>query len=302
MRLLAVLAMFTTVLARPPEARAGACCVSASAVGVGRLLLWEQSAVGVRTSVGSRIGEWSTDGQWRADGSDYDALEWRSELWGHIRIVNQFSAVVRLPVLLTNTHANDLDVTGGGLSDLSVGLRYEPVLPGQYAGVPGIALFLGTTIPTGRAMHDADEPADVTSRGGWALTTGLSLERVILPWFIRADVSVVVPLAHTAEANMSKRFGVGVTTSLISGWEVVPSVVLSVLGQVAWEDDLHRNDVAVAGSNRLQPTVGLALSWRFLDHWTAQASVNTGIFADTIGINQVGQVTTTLGLRYGIFE
>ncbi len=302
MRLSAISVVLVVCLAPIQHARAGPCCVSASAAGVDRLLLWEHSAVGLRTTVTTRIGEWRPDGTWRADGGDYDVVEWHTELWGHLRLAGQLSAVLRLPAMLTHIHANELDTDGGGVADMSLGLRYEPLLPGQYAGVPGLAFFLGGVFPTGTATFDASDPADITTRGGWALTTGVSVESAASPWFIRGDVAITIPFAHEAEAGITRRYGVGVATALAAGWDIGANVVASLLASVAWEDELRRDGVAAAGSDRLQPTVGAALSWRFRDHWTLQLSVSTGVFADGAGVNQVGQVATTLGVRYGFFD
>ena len=57
----AVTLMLTLTLA--PPARAGACCMSATAAGNGRLLNWEDFALGLSSSMAYGMGRWTSDGE-----------------------------------------------------------------------------------------------------------------------------------------------------------------------------------------------------------------------------------------------
>lgn len=288
----------------PTPARAAPCCMSATAFGTGRLLIWEDFAFGLRTSVAGGLGQWDEDGAWHPyDG--YGELEWRSEVWGMGALSRRASVFARVPFVATHRTAGDLDGFGGGLADVSAGLRYELLTIGEYLELPAIALTLSVTAPTGRATWGAATPlgVDVTGRGAWALGAGVSVEHTEMPWFVRLDLGVTVPLpaARPDLGGVDQRFGPELATALAGGVELTDGVVTSLVARLTWASEIVLDGRAVDGSGRLDVGLGAALSWRFEAHWTLQLAVDTGIFADGLGDNQPGRVTGTAGVRYGVF-
>lgn len=282
---------------------AAPCCMSATAFGIGRLLTWEDFAVGFRTSLSPVLGTWNSDGYWNEYG-DYSDLEWRSEVWALVPIDRRLSLFLRLPAVVNaRSTASDSDV-GGGLGEVSFGGRYEILAIGEYAELPAIALTLAVLAPTGRATEDARTPlgVDVTGRGAWVLSAGLSVELTEVPWFVRLDLGTSVPLpAERADLGVDQRLGPSLELGLSGGIEVADNVVTSLATRLTWESETHLDEAAVADSDRLDVGLGLALSWRFAWHWTLQLGVDSGLFVDDLGKNQPGRVTSTLGLRYGSF-
>jgi len=292
------------IVAAAPQAGAAPCCMSATAFGTGRLLIWEDLAVGLRTSVAGGLGQWDGDGDWHPY-VGYDELEWRSEIWGMGALSRRASVFARLPFVATRRAAGDLDGFGGGLADVSAGLRYELLTIGEYVELPAIALTLSVTAPTGRATWGAATPlgVDVTGRGAWALGAGVSVEHTELPWFVRFDLGVTVPLpaARPDLGGVDQRFGPELATDVAGGVELTDGVVTSLVARLTWAGEIVLDGRSVADSGRLDVGLGAALSWRFDPHWTLQLAVDTGLFADGLGDNQAGRVTGTVGLRYGVF-
>ncbi|HRE92199.1 MAG TPA: hypothetical protein PK095_23995, partial [Myxococcota bacterium] len=71
------------------------------AFGIGRLLIWEDFALGLRTSLSPGLGDWDKDGHWRSwDGAGYHETEWRSELWALAGIDRRASIFARVPAVL----------------------------------------------------------------------------------------------------------------------------------------------------------------------------------------------------------
>jgi hypothetical protein len=92
-----------------------------------------------------------------------------------------------------------------------------------------------------------------------------------------------------------------VDVALVGGWEVVSDFVISLSVSLNWQDDVTIAGDKREGSQKIDPGMALALSWRFDPHWTLQASLGSWILADAAAKNSLGRITSTLGLRYGFF-
>lgn len=287
----------------PRAASAAPCCMSATAFGVGRLLIWEDFALGVRTALGSAVGGWDHEGAWQGAG-DYGEHEWRSEVWALVGLDRRASISLRVPaVVLARSTLHERDL-GGGLGDVAAGLRYELLAIGEILELPAIAATIAVVAPTGRAPEDAKTPlaVDVTGRGAWVIALGVELEVTRLPWYARLDLGVSVPLPNRRDdLGAEQRLGVALEVAVAGGLEVADDVVLSLVPRFTWGEETHLGDKALAGSGRRELGLTLAGSWRFDPRWTLQASVDGPIAVDQVGMNQSGRVTTTLGLRYGSF-
>ena len=287
------------------RAEASPCCVSATAHGVGRLLMWEDWAVGMRTSMALGVGGWDTAGDFRAFGDTYAEQEWRQELWTLVGLVRRVELHARVPAVLTHRRAGSASETGGGLGDVQAGLRYEIVPFGGPPPVSGVATTLAVVAPTGRPLFSAHRPlgTDATGRGAWVVVAALALEQTRMPWFVQLEIGASLPLPmERGDLEVVQRFGPGLQIAPIGGVEVVPgSVVVSLTGYLSWEAPLTLDGRTVADSSHLDTGLGAAASWRVLPHWTLQVSAATGLFLDGLGANQPGRVTATVGVRYGHF-
>ena len=304
-----LLSLLLALNVAPNRAAAAPCCMSATAFGIGRLLIWEDFALGLRTSLSPGLGDWDAAGHWRA-WSNYDETEWRSELWAMAAIDRRASVFARVPAVLLTRSASSTTDTGGGLGDLSFGLRYELLAIGELLELPAIALTVSVLAPTGRATEDSRSSlgADVTGRGAWTLSAGLGFELTRLPWFVRLDAGVSVPLPQERPDlpargghGVDQRLGVSVDLALSGGLEVASNVVVSLVPRLTWTDDTRLDEEVVARTSRLDIGLALAGSWRFDPHWTLQASFDAPLPIDGLGKNQTARLMTSLGIRYGSF-
>lgn len=298
------LTLFAIVsLGQPSHSEGAACCMSAAVNGVGRLKNWEKLAFGLRTTVLGGVGYWDLKGQWQAH-SDYDDVEWRSEVWGLFGINRKASMFFRIPWSINYRRASSLIDWGGFVSDIQLGGRYEILSIGELLHVPAIAFNLSVTAPTGRGTHQTTHvlAADVTSRGAWVLNAGFAFEKTFYPGFVRWDTGVQIPLPqYRDDIEQHQRFGVSFVNTLSGGIEIADVLVLAALVTLLWEDSLRINDVVQENSHRLDLSMGLSMAWSFHPHWSLIASINTGVFAGQMGFNQMGRITGSLNLRYGYF-
>ena len=249
------------------------------------------------------MGTWDSTGTYTPYG-DYVEEEVRAELWAMGALSRRTALFGRVPVSLMHREAGALSDTGGGLADISLGVRHEFLQIGEVLELPAIALTAAVLAPTGRAPDAATQPlgADTTGRGAFALSAGLSFEITRLPWFVRLDLGAVVPLPFTREdTGKIQRFGPEVDVAVSGGLEVGRGVVISLVAPIAWHAPLTIDGDEIPDSERLDLGLGLAGSVALDGHWTAQLSVDTGVFIDGAGDNTPARITSVAGLRYGYF-
>lgn len=291
------------LLSAAQSAHAASCCMSATAFGVGRLTQWEPFALGLTTSSSYGLGAWQPDGEWRPY-KDYSELTWSNELWGLFKITDWTSAYLRLPTTYNVRRAGTLRDTGGGMADISAGVRYELVSVGEYDNVPAIALSMAVVAPTGRATHRTSGPlaADATGRGAWALAGSTSIEFSLDRFFTRLDLGLTAPLpAKRPDLGVMQRYGLELNTELAGGMELTYGYVASVIIHHSWHEAITIDHNKVPNSGRRELGATVALSMQVAPNWTLQTSFDSGLFISGAGANQPGQLTGSLGLRYGYF-
>jgi hypothetical protein len=282
----------------PGLARAGACCASAGAPGFERLATWEDFAFGVRSGLSSSLGGWDDRGRWAAD-RDYDEQVWRTEVYGLARVLGWASVEAHVPFLRTSRQAGDLSGADFGVGDVQVGLRAALVEVGE-SSLPGVALTLGLVAPTGRASDEAQTAlgTDVTGRGLWIPSVGVSLEKPWMPWFARLDAAVSAPLP-AKRGGHDRGESPGVSGALVLGRELGKWFTASASARVQWAGDQRLDGRALPDSAARESALGAGLTWHLRPGLAAQAAAEVPLPVDGMGSNRNLGLTATLGLRYG---
>lgn len=298
---LAVLAV--TGLAGPVRAGAAACCTSATSFGVGRLLAWEDAAVGVRLGHSRSLGGWDGAGVRRQDGVA-DGLT-LAEPWAIVRLAPRLQLQGRVPALLNDREGGGRRQVAGGLGDVGAGLRVELLSPGEIASLPAVALTVGGLAPTGRRVEQTHGPlfAGATGRGAWGGSLAAEVEYARMPWFVRLDAGITV-LAPFRRAGTGERQQDGPVEQLAlgAGLELVPDRWVAALAlQAEWEGAHRVDGSAVQGSEARAVTWAASASWRMAPRWTLVGALVGPVWIDRWGENRDGRIGFTLGVRHGIF-
>ncbi len=300
----ALLAAALATVLGAARAEAAACCLSSSAFGLGRLASWEQAAVIVGGSVSPVSGSWDDQGAWHANPADYSENEWRTQLSALVALHERLQLSGRLPWVLTQKAAGPLNESGHGLGDSQLALRYEPVYQGEYDYLPELALNLGATVPTGRAMTGAQTilGSDVTGRGAWMLSASLTAELARAFWFVQlgGGLTYALPMAGDAPGE-TQQFGPGVQATLAGGIELTRGLVASLVARYSWEAEVRVNGQPVARSRAFDFGGGPALAWQFIPQLTLQAGLDLGLFTAHTGENRQGRTAGNLAFRYAYF-
>lgn len=285
------------------RAGAAACCTSATAFGVGRLLVWEDAAVGVRLGHSRSLGGWDGAGVRRRDGVS-DGLT-TVEPWAILRLAPRLQLQARAPLLANDRAAGARRQLAGGPGDAGIGLRVEVLSPGEYVGLPAVAFTVSGVAPTGRRVEQTRGPlfAGATGRGAWGGSLAAEVEHARMPWFVRLDagITLLAPFRRTDGGARQQDGPIG-QVALGAGLEVVPDVLVAAAAlQGEWEA-AHRVDGAtVRGSGARAATWSASASWRASPHWTWVVALSGPVWLDGGGRNRDGRLGFTLGARHGFF-
>ncbi len=288
------------------RAEAAACCLSASVVGVGRLTVWEDAAGGLSTSYSHGTGRWDAWSQYRPLGAGLREDELRLEAWGLVRLHEAWQVSARVPWVVGVRAAGDASSVGTGVGDVSAAVRWEAVSLGAFEHVPGLALSLGLTTPTGRRPELATDAlgASATGRGAWTVSAGLAAEYAWAPWFVRLDVGALynAPFVR-ADTGVVQAFGPGGQAALSGGRELLSErLVLAASLRFEHEFPLSLRGAMTARSDSSSLAVSVSGAFKVTSHWTVTAAVSSDA-PGHLGLaqNREERLGFMLGVRRGFF-
>lgn len=282
---LLVAALACAVLA-PARALAQACCAAPSLVIPSRLQRHESYGVGLQLRGRGVFGAFGADGAY-AGASDGD-VEAAQELFASARIFSRAQVALLVPFIETRRRAMGLSETGGGLGDMRFAGHFELTRAGERAYVPGLALLVGGSLPTGTAPDQAELllASDATGTGAWEGSVGLEVDQRFESIFVTVAGAV---------AQRASRDVMGVHQSF------APRLLAIASGGVVLEHDaalggfvsaLHQGaardgaGVEIAGSAQSLVTAGLAATLPVWDEWRAQATASVDCPISGWGRNQ----------------
>lgn len=291
--------------AAPGAARAAACCMSATSFGVGRLVIWEDWAVGLRAGHARSLGTWAPDGSLDPNPPGYASGVSTLEPWAIVRLHERVQVQAWAPVLLEDRRQDQQWQVAGGLGDVGAAVRLELVPIGQYAGLPSLAVTAGGIAPTGRRVEETRAPlfAGTTGRGAWAASLALESEYAWLPWFVRLDAGSTVSFPfERADTARTQRYAPAVQVALSAGREIVPAVLVGALAvSHEWEGATTVGGARVDGSAARSLALAASLSFTLDPRWTLVGVGTTTAWPFDAGRNRDARTGFTLGIRHGHF-
>lgn len=289
----------------PARAHAAACCMSATSFGVGRLLIWEESAFGVRAGHSRILGEWTPGSALRPYGADYAEGVTVAEPWAIVRLHERIQVQAWIPVLMNDRESAADRQLAGWLGDVGGAVRLEPVAIGQFEGLPSLAFTLAVVAPTGRRIEQTLPPlfAGATGKGAWTGSLAVETEYAHLPWFVRGDAGVTLALPYVhAQTELSQQPGPLVQASFSAGREVIRDRLVAALAlQGEWQAALRVDGDVVDGSEAHLLSLAASLSWRFDPHWTLVGALSNSVWPAVAGRNRDARLGLNVGIRHGYF-
>ncbi|MCK6528255.1 hypothetical protein L6R50_12095 [Myxococcota bacterium] len=193
-------------LASPGAARASACCVGATSATPGVLGRCERFGFGGGYSFERTLGEFRADGDFTPAGESARTTH-RFVVAGRYRPTRFLQVGADLPLLVQSAPGAEGRDVGGGVGDVSVFVRVDPVEDAFAArlprGVPVPVFSLAVAFPSGKGWQDVDSssPGSVTGTGRVVLTPTLTLERTGVRGGIALAGSVSLGLPRPDEGD-----------------------------------------------------------------------------------------------------
>jgi hypothetical protein len=162
------------------RAHAQACCASTSTIFPARLQDDENGLIGLAVRGAGVYGSFDGNRALTGQPSGAAELDLGQTVLVTARLFNTVQVNVSVPFDETWRTASGLSDFGGGVSDMSLSLRWDVVHTGDHRYVPGIAPTVSLTVPSGTPVEFATDPlaASATGLGSTELAVGLALEQL----------------------------------------------------------------------------------------------------------------------------
>lgn len=298
-------ALLLALLLLSRQVRAAACCLSATAFGMGRLLVWEDFAIGLSLGHARVLGEWDAQGNLHLNPPGYSEGITRVQLWTIVRLHERVQAQAWAPVLVNDRWSDDQHQIAGGLGDVGGAVRVELVPIGTFKNLPSLAMTLGGAFPTGKRVEQTSPPlfAGATGLGAYAGSVGLESEYAFLPWFVRLEFGLTGYLPfRRSDTGRREQYGPLIQTTLSAGREAFADrIVVAFALHEEWQDRVEFDKTSVPDSRARALSAGVSLSWRASPHWTLLATGSNSIWPSGVGMNRDARAGFEVGVRYGHF-
>ena len=280
-----------------------ACCAGGSAITPARLQLHEDFAIGFETHATVITGAFvGTNYFSNPPGSNEVDLE--EDLLATARFLERGQVSLDVPGLATYRADTGISDFGGGLGDINLGARWDFITAAESLHLPGIAVLLGVTVPTGRP---ADAPsasalaANATGIGAFQLNGGVALEK-IFGRHLLADLTGLVSqrLPRTVDIGgqtIQETLGLQLFAIAAVGWAFDSGIGVALAGTFTGELDAVLNGARVPQSGRSLTTISLSGNLPLSDDWRLQGSLFDDPQISGLGANQpigVGLTFTVL--------
>jgi hypothetical protein len=240
----------------------------------GRLELHDDAVVGVTDHTSAVVGSYDPNGNFVGSPASATEIDLEEDVIGTVRVLSKGQVTLLVPFVETYRSLLGDSEFGGGVGDINLSARYDFTSAGQSRRIPGIALLLAVTLPTGRAPEQARQTlgTDATGIGAFQGTGGIALEQTVdrflfnlSAWVTQRAPRHVEGLSETLGLQVAGLAGVGYTLS--NEWVVAGTV--SYTG----ERDAVINGQRLADSGRSLTVASAVLALPIGENWRLQATV-----------------------------
>ena len=243
------------------------------------------------------LGSYDAQAHYVASPSGTSEFDGELDLVGTLRILGDAQVTLLLPFVATWRTVPGLSEFGGGVGDLNLSARYDFVHAGQSTVVPGIAVLLGVTFPTGRAPEQASNllATDATGVGAYQLTGGIALEQSFGRFLVNLTGLAGWRTPRSVQ-GVDETLGVQFQGLLGLGYVFDNDASVALSFTYIAELNAMVNGQTVPNSGRALPTVGLSGALPLGEAWRLQGGITYNPPLSGLGRNQTAGLGFVLGI------
>jgi hypothetical protein len=254
----------------------------------------EDALVGGGMKVSAIHGSWDTTGSYSGTPIGTRELDLEQDILGSIRFLKKGQATVLVPFVETYRLANLRSDAGGGIGDVNLSARWDFTLAGQYKYLPGIAVLIGVTFPTGVAADQAHHvlAADTTGIGAYSGNVGVAFEQTYDHLLFNLSGILADRTSRTAN-GVTEQLGPQFIGFAAAGYTFDDERVIALTATYTVEPDATINGERAPDTNRSSLLIGIGGGLELVPQWRLTLSVAAAPPIDSVGTNNPALATAT---------
>jgi hypothetical protein len=261
-------------------------------------------------------GVWDKNGKWISN--NYSQSQYKIILNTAYRLNRHIQFAISLPFVYNTSNIPGLKSGGSGVGDIVIGGRYEifhefqPKKEGKKLkldkSLPYLAITFGLNLPTGRSEETAGNDVDITGKGFYSTTLGVSITKSI----IKSKLQILGDLSwqHSFEKKYSEYYGTPINYEYIkqpgekfnysltanyifNSWHAV-----SLTASGFMQNNYKINGAEGLNSNERSTNLILAYTYYPSVPFRITTSVKMGLPGNNFGINAQGSTAFNINFTY----
>jgi hypothetical protein len=290
-------------------------CCGGGVYDVAVLSLNKRALFNVGYKFDNYMGVWDSDNQWRK--TSQTTYQMTPTFSGAYRFNKQWQAGVLVPFVINKNDLPGLPVNGSGIGDVVLSGRYE--IFHEYTlykekdkiktdkKTPYLAVTFGMTFPTGKSDENANSEIDITGKGFYTTSLGLSFIKTILKDKIQigSDLSWQHSFDKTYEKyysesipsyvrNQGERYNYSVTANYLINF--YNSVSLSLGGY--YQNSYSINGTSIDNTNENALSIITSYTWYPKTYVRISPLIKWNIPTTGYGKNAIGSTLFGINLVY----
>jgi len=261
-------------------------------------------------------GVWDKNGTWLEN--KYSQCQYKVILNSAYRMSRHIQFAVSLPLVYNTSDIPGLKQKGSGIGDMTLGGRFEifhefqPYKNGKKLSLdkalPYLAVTFGLNLPTGNSEETAGNDVDITGKGFFSTTLGISITKSIIrsKFQILADVS----WQHSFEKRYNEYFGEPITYeykkqagekfnyALTANYIINSRHAVSITAGGFFQNNYRINGAEINNSNERSTNFTAAYTFYPSIPFRITSSVKMGLPGSNIGVNAPGSTTYNINFTY----
>jgi hypothetical protein len=249
--------------------------------------LHEDALVGLQLRAASLLGSYDHSGNYHPSAQESLELQFEQDVVATLRFLGRAQLAVLVPFVQTRRSVTGRSELGGGLGDINLGVRYDLLDARRSAVVPGLALLVGLTLPTGVPVDSATNPlaTDATGTGALQANAGLALEQIYGSWTVSLAGLVAKRWAREV-GDLEEALGTQWTLLAAGAYTFETEVAVAASAAYSIEGDAGINGVQQAGTSRRLLTATTSVVLPLSDRARLQGAAFASPPASSFGSNQ----------------